>query len=117
MLSAPEIEKYFENNPSFDLRLHVAETLQRLGIVQSIKEVKDDSDDGLQDHHAPDQKLMTDFDSEIVVTVNKSDLSQNERLKDAVVGSTSFQICLLSCTRQEGIHEILDILKGKIEKL
>jgi hypothetical protein len=26
MLSAPEIEKYFENNPSFDLRLHVAET-------------------------------------------------------------------------------------------
>jgi signal recognition particle receptor subunit beta len=117
MLSAPEIEKYFENNPSFDLRLHVAETLQRLGIVKSTREVKDGSRDGLQDHHTHDQTLMTDFNSEIVVTVNKSDLGQIERLKDAVGGSTPFQICLISCTRQEGIHEILDVLKCKIEKL
>jgi hypothetical protein len=39
---------------------------------------------------------MTDFNSEIVVTVNKSDLGRNERLKDAVGGSTPFQICLIS---------------------
>jgi hypothetical protein len=42
--------------------------------------MKDGSRDGLQDHHTHDQTLITDFNSEIVVTVNKSDLGQNERL-------------------------------------
>ncbi|CAC5401256.1 mnmE [Mytilus coruscus] len=111
MLSAKDIVKKFQDDEMFDLRVYIEETLKQLGLSEHDVAGNMFSD---KQHSTSDN---IDKGEEILIIINKTDLIQEGIVKTVINSNEKLQICAVSCTKEDGIIEFLEVLTKKLETL